>query len=105
VIGNGQKFATFWDRVQNHFNKLHPTSCAPRSTRSLETKWGIIKRDVTKFVGHYITMLVVCESRTGTEDTFQKAFDLYKTKHPNHQTFTFIHAWYVLKDIPQWANL
>ncbi len=34
-----------------------------------------------------------------------KALDLYTTKHWNHQTFTFIHAWYVLKDIPQWANL
>jgi hypothetical protein len=41
--------------------KSIPTSCAPSSTRSLETKWGIIEHDVTKFVGHYITMLVVSE--------------------------------------------
>jgi hypothetical protein len=71
----------------------------------LETKWGIIKHDATKFVGHYMTLLVVCESRTGTKYTLQKALDLYKTKHPNHQPFTLIHAWYVLKTIPQWANL
>jgi hypothetical protein len=83
---------------------LHPAGCAPISTRSLERKWGIIKHDATKFVGHYITLLV-CESRIGTEDILQKVLDLYKTKHLNHQTFTFIHVWYVLKDIPQWANL
>jgi hypothetical protein len=35
-------------------------------------KWVIIKYDATKFIGHYITLLVVCESRIGTEDTLQR---------------------------------
>jgi hypothetical protein len=50
-------------------------------------------------------VLVLCESWTGFEDTFHKASNLYKTKHPKHQAFTYLHVWYVLKDIPQWADM
>jgi hypothetical protein len=79
---------------------LHPTGCAPRFARSLETKWGIIKHDVAKFIGKYIAALVLCESRIGFENIFHKTLNLYKTKHPKHQAFTYLHVWYVLKDIP-----
>jgi hypothetical protein len=102
MIKNEQNSATFWDQVQNYFNKSRPTSCAARFVLSFETKWGIIKHDVAKFVGHYTVVLALCESRIGIEHTL---LDLYKTKHPKHQTFTFIHVWYVLKDILQWAAL
>jgi hypothetical protein len=71
----------------------------------LETKWGIIKHDVAKFVGHYTTVLALCESGIGIKDTLPKALNLYKTKHPKHQTFIFIYAWYVLKDILRWVDL
>jgi hypothetical protein len=70
--------------LQNHFNESHLASCAPEFVLSLETKWGIIKHDVAKFVGHYTVMLAFCESRIGIEDTSQKALNLYKTKHPKH---------------------
>ncbi len=91
--------------MHNHFNESHPTSYAPRYARSLETKWGIIQHDVAKFIRHYTTMLALCELGIGIEDTLRKAPNLYKTKHPKHQTFTFIHVWYVLKNILQWADL
>ncbi len=91
--------------MQNHFNKLHPTICAPRFARSLETKWGIMKHDVAKFIGNYTVVLVLCELRTNFEDTFHKALDLYKTKHPKHQAFTYLHVWYVLKNILQWVDM
>jgi hypothetical protein len=92
VIGTRQKIATFWDRVQNHFNESHPTSCTPRFARSLETKWGIIKHDVAKFIRNYTMVLVLCESRIGFEDTLRKALNLFKTKHPKHQAFTYLHV-------------
>jgi hypothetical protein len=101
VIGNGKKFARFWDRVQKVFNKLCLIGCTLRFARLLEAKWGIIKHDVAKFIGNYIVVLMLCESRIAFEDTFHKALDLYKTKHPKHQAFTYLHVWYVLKDIPQ----
>jgi len=79
---------------------LHPVNYASRFARSLETKWGIINHDATKFIGNYIIMLALYESGTSFEDTFHKASNLYKTKHPKHQAFTYLHVWYVLKDIP-----
>jgi hypothetical protein len=78
---------------------LHPIGCAPRFARSLETKWGIIKHDVAKIIGNYTVAFVLCESRIGFENTFHKALNLYKTKHPKHQTFTYFHVQYVLKDV------
>jgi hypothetical protein len=91
--------------VQNHFNKLHLASCTPRFARSLKTKWGIIKHDVAKFIGNYIVVLVLYELGTCFEDMFHKALDLYKTKHPKHQAFTYLHVWYVLKNILQWVDM
>ncbi len=68
--------------MQNHFNESRPVSCTPRFARSLETKWGIIKHDVAKFIGNYIVVLAFCELGTGFEDMLHKTLDLYKTKHP-----------------------
>jgi hypothetical protein len=92
MIENGQKSTTFWDWVQNHFNNLRLVGCAPRFARSVETKWGIIKHDVAKFVGHYTTVLALCELGIGTKYILPKALDLYKTKDPKHQTFIFIYV-------------
>jgi len=100
MIENRQNPTTFWDQVHNHFNESHLISCVQRYARSLETKWSIIQHDVAKFIGHYTVVLALCELGVGIEYTLQKVFDLYKKKHPKHQTLTFIHAWYVLKDIP-----
>ncbi len=69
MIENMQKSTTFWDWVHNHFNESHFTSCAPRYARSLEIKWGIIQHDVTKFIGHYIAVIILCELGIGTKDT------------------------------------
>jgi hypothetical protein len=64
-----------------------------------------MKHDVAKFIGNYTVVLVLCELRTNFEDTFHKALDLYKTKHPKHQAFTYLHVWYVLKNILQWVDM
>jgi hypothetical protein len=56
MIKNGQKFTTFWDKVQNHFNESRLVSYAPKFARSLETKWGIIEHDIVKFIRNYIVV-------------------------------------------------
>jgi len=99
---------THWSRINKnlqhfgtksriHFNESRLAGCAPRFALSLETKWGIIRHDVTKFVGHHTIVLALCKSGTGTKDILWKTLDLYKTKHPKHQRFIFVHVWYVLK--------
>ncbi len=85
MIGNGQKFTRFWYRIQGHFNETCPINCAPRSTRSLKTKWGIFKHVVAKFIGNYTIVIALCEFGIGTKDTFQKALILYKMEHLKHK--------------------
>jgi hypothetical protein len=48
-IGNGQKNGAFWEHIADHFNSVS-TACT-RATRPLQSKWGAIKHDVSKFTG------------------------------------------------------
>jgi hypothetical protein len=36
-------------RILKHYNDHLPTGCEPRPSRSLETKWGVIKHNVANF--------------------------------------------------------
>lgn len=72
--------------------------------RSFETKWRMIKHDITKFVGHYGAMVVLCEFRTSTKDVLHKVLKLFKSNHLNNQSSHFIHSWFILKYEPRWIN-
>jgi hypothetical protein len=85
-----KKSNTFWDRVCEDYKKNKPSCGIEQLTRSLETKWGIIKYDVAKFCGCDNFVIALNESRSFQEDTLQKALELYKLKDLKHQSFTFI---------------
>jgi hypothetical protein len=80
---------TFWDRVCEHYNQNQLACKVKQLVKSLETKWGVIKHDITKFIGHYETMVALCESRTSTKDILQKTLELNKSKHIQNQSFFF----------------
>ncbi len=84
MTSNGQKSMTFWDRVQQHYNNNQPPTYAKRPSRSLETKWGVIKYNVFKFVRCHGSIVALNEFDTFEEDKLQKALEFYKTKHPKH---------------------
>ena len=105
VVGNGQRATTFWERITKHYQENRPRGCAERPSRSLETKWGVIKHDVSKFYGVYKSILLLRESSTSAEDVLDRALDLYKVRHPKQQPFVFVHCWRLLKDVPQWADV
>jgi len=69
VTINGQKLATFWNKVQQHYNKNRTPTCVERPTKSLETKWGTIKHNVSKFVGCHGSIIALNKSKTFEEDT------------------------------------
>ncbi len=81
--------------MQHHYNVNRRQACVKRPTRSLETKWGIIKHDVAKFCGNYSVVSALCELRTSNEDTFQTSLKLYNIKHSHGQSFTFFHCWLI----------
>jgi hypothetical protein len=92
ITGNGQKNQTFWEQIITHYNDNRPVSCKERPARSLETKWGFIEHDVAKFCGNYQTIITLNESGTSSEDTLQKAFEFFESKHPKQNAFVFIHC-------------
>jgi hypothetical protein len=53
----------------------------------------VLKHNVAKFVGHYGTMVALCEFETSTKDILQKTLELNKSKHIKNQSFVFLHYW------------
>jgi hypothetical protein len=60
-------------------------------SRSLKTKWGIIKHNVSKFVGVYGSVISLNESGSFAKNTFHKTLKLYKLKHFKTLELCFIH--------------
>jgi hypothetical protein len=104
IQGNGQKSAAFWDRIATHYREHKPVGGGDRPARSLETKWGIIKHDVAKFVGVHNQVLNTKESGVSLDDLLERALQLYKVKHAKQHSFVFLHCWLILKDVPRWAE-
>jgi hypothetical protein len=75
-----------------HYNNLKLDGYAEQSLRSLETKWGIVKHNVYKFVGVYGNVISLNELGSSIKDTLHKALELYKLKHPKNLGLCFIHC-------------
>lgn len=101
-VGSGQKKEAFWERITTHFNENCVTGSRP--ARSLESKWHVIKHDVSKFCGCYAQVERLNASGQSNDDILERALDLYKLKAPKNQSFLFLHCWWVLKDVPRWAE-
>ena len=77
-IGNGQQAVAFWERVCKHYHENRPLGTPERPSRSLETKWGVVKHDVAKFCGVYKSVLSCRELGTSLDHIFEQALELYK---------------------------
>jgi hypothetical protein len=53
-----------------------------RPVKSLETKWGSIKHNVSKFIDMYGSVAMFNVSGNSSYDTFHRSFELYKVKNP-----------------------
>jgi hypothetical protein len=102
IVGNQQRASVFWERITEHYEDHRPD--APRPQRSLETKWGLIKHDVSSFCGVYSQVLRLNKSGTSVADTLQHSRELYRQKSAKKQEFAFEHCWIILKDHPKWAD-
>jgi hypothetical protein len=78
IVGNGQRKESFWDRVGIHYKRHQPRSGGECKPRSIETKWGVIKHDVGKFVSAYGFVFDNKQSGTCLDDVLRDALELYK---------------------------
>jgi hypothetical protein len=81
IVGNGQRREAFWERVSMHFNRHWPRGLGARTARSIETKFGVIKHDVSKFCGAYGFCFNNKESGQSLDNILQAALGLYKVQH------------------------
>jgi hypothetical protein len=102
VVGNQQKAGVFWERITEHYNENRPDGVQP--LRSLETKWGLIKHNVSKFCGIYNQIQRMHKSGSNAADTMRDANELYRQKNAKNADFVFEHCWLLLKDCPHWAD-
>ena len=92
----------FWERITEHYNENRPDGVRP--LRSLETKWGLIKHNVSKFCGIYSQIQRLHKSGSSDADTLRDAKELYRQKNRKNSDFLFEHCWLLLKDCPRWAD-
>jgi len=60
---------SFWDWIVGHYNHNHLVGLVTRLARSLESKWGIIKHHVVKFIGDHSIVQALQKCETSTKDT------------------------------------
>jgi hypothetical protein len=102
IVGNGQRREAFWERVSVHFNRHRPRGLGARTARSIETKFGVIKHDVSKFWGAYGFCFNNKESGQSLDDILQAALGLYKVQHMNKQPFVLPLLLADFEGAPEW---
>ena len=69
IVGNQQRARVFYERVPEHYDDNMHVGLRPH--RSLETKWGNVKHDVSKWIGVYSQMLKLTRSGSSVADNLK----------------------------------
>jgi hypothetical protein len=104
IVGNQQRAAAFWERIGAHYEEHRPVGMGFRGTRSLESKWGQIKHDLSKFIGVFQQVQGLHPSGRSAVDLLQMSKDLWRTKSQKNTDFMFEHCWLLVKNFPRWAD-
>jgi hypothetical protein len=99
IVGNRQRVDIFWERICEHYEDHKPD--APRPKWSLETKWGLIKHDVSSFRDVYAQVLRLWDKCYGHLVEVTGVVPPEKCKEDR---VCFKHCWLLLKDHPKWAD-
>jgi hypothetical protein len=59
---------------------------------------------VSKFAGVHSQVENLRRSGVSVSDILVEALELYKLKHPKGYFFTYFHCWYLLRNVPRWAD-
>jgi hypothetical protein len=86
IAGNGQRKEAFWECITTHYNQNKPIGGGERPSRSLETKWGIIKHDVAKFIGVHKQVSSCRESGSSPHDVLQNALKMSSFPTPQNSS-------------------
>jgi hypothetical protein len=101
IVGNQQRAGVFWERVSEHYDDNRLAGLRPQ--RSLETKWGHVKHDVSKWIGVHSQVMKLARSGSSVADNLKRAHDLYQQKDAKGCEFVYEHCWLIVRDNPRWA--
>ena len=113
INGTGQKAKSFWSSVfEVRVNLLcneapdGENSATDRTQSSVQSRWGTINREVTKFCGIHAQVKSVAKSGWNDDNYYDEAEKLYvaESKAKSKPTkFAFKVCWEVLKVAPKWT--
>lgn len=75
-----------------------------RLSKSLASKWSLIKDDKSKFIGVHVQVVKINKNGTSVADTLRRTYEFHKIKYPKDLGFFYAHCWLFLKDFPKWAE-
>ncbi|XP_023901088.1 glutathione S-transferase T3 [Quercus suber] len=105
VKGTDQRIDKFWKIIWQYFceNNTCGTTC---SASSLQSRWGNISRETSRFAG-FMAKIEARNPSGGTyEDKLKDAKELYKESPATNgkkYAFAFEHCWVELKNQPKWS--
>ncbi|KAL0006136.1 hypothetical protein SO802_013697 [Lithocarpus litseifolius] len=108
VQGTDQRAERFWEKIWQYFGENN-TYGTTRSISSLQSRWGNINRETSRFAG-FMAKIEARNASGGTdEDKLKEAKELYKASPApstgKKSAFAFEHCWVVLKNQPKWSTL
>ena len=98
TVGRSQAKDTFWQRVQNEFNKH---SYHIRTKDMIQSKWRTLNRDCTKFNAIYKRADRDQRSGESPMDVLTRAKEMYRNENKN-APFHNEEAWSVLRNHKKW---
>ena len=101
IVDNQQRVGVFWKRVSEHYEDNRPIGLRPQ--KSLETKWGNVKHDVSKWFGVYSQVMKLAKSGSSVADNLKRAHDLYRQKYAKGYDFMYEYCWLLVRNYPIWA--
>ena len=101
IVGNQQTAGIFWERVSEHYDDNKHAGLRPQ--RSLKTKWGNVKHDVSKWIGVHSQVMKLVRSGSSVADNLKRAHDLYRQKDAKGCDFVYEHCWMLMRDNPRWT--
>lgn len=79
-MGIQQKVGVYWIYIYVHYDKHRRSVSMP--SRFLDSKWGIIKHDVLKFISVHAKVVRLNRSSTSTADSYKERMICIKSKTP-----------------------
>ncbi|XP_024007930.1 glutathione S-transferase T3-like [Eutrema salsugineum] len=103
VVGNKQKAAAFWKRIQIYYNASHQlVGMHPREADQCKQRWGRINDQVCKFIGCYEAALQEQRSSQNEDDVMKAAHDIFFSDHGIK--FSLDHAWREFRYDKKWST-